>query len=127
VTATDGRADPALITVRMARAASVRSSRTRRPSTEDGTVAERTPDEDREPPRGGAGHGGLVDAERFLRLTERLQHVRERVEDGDDDRRRNHWQRLLVAISDAAKDVLEVAERKLTRLEAELDRHLGDA
>lgn len=84
-------------------------------------MADRSPDADRDAPS-----GALVDADRFLSLTDRLRQVRERIEGGGtDDRRRSQWQRILVAISDAAKDDLDGAERKLTRLEAELDRHLG--
>lgn len=88
-------------------------------------MADRTPDADPDADRD-APSGALVDADRFLALTERLRHVRERIEGGrTEDRRRSQWQRILVAISDAAKGDLDGAERKLTRLEAELDRHLG--
>lgn len=68
----------------------------------------------------------MVDAERFLGFTDRLRRARERVEGpGTEERRRAQWQRLLVAITDDAQTDLDGAERKLTRLEAELDRHLG--
>ena len=93
------------------------------PTIEDGNVADRTPDAERE-----TGPSALVDADRFLALTERLRRVRERIETGRTaERRLRQWQRILVAISDAAKDDLDGAERKLTRLEAELDRHLDGA
>ena len=93
------------------------------PSIEDGNVADRSPEADRE-----AASSPLVDADRFLALTERLRRVRDRIESGRTaERRRRQWQRILVAISGAAKDDLDGAERKLTRLEAELDRHLDGA
>lgn len=69
--------------------------------------------------------GGMVDAERFLTFAGRLHAARERIEEGaTSDRRRRQWHQLLIAISDAAQADLEAAERKLLRLEAELDRHL---
>lgn len=74
---------------------------------------------------GQPGPDGLVDAERFLALTERLRDVRDRIADADTaDRRRTQWQRLLVAATNAAKEDLDDAERRLVRLEAELERHL---
>jgi hypothetical protein len=86
-------------------------------------VAEQTPAREDHPRR-----DGLVDAQRFLTLTGRLRVVRERIEASNEvDRRRAHWHRLLVAVTDAARSDLSRAEEKLTRLEAEIDRFLGEA
>lgn len=72
--------------------------------------------------------GSLLDAEQFLVLTNRLRALRDRIEaSGQGERRRSHWQRLLVAASDAAKSDFDRADEKLTRLEAELDRFAGDS
>jgi hypothetical protein len=68
---------------------------------------------------------GMLDADRFLTFAERLHAARERIEAASiGDRRRAQWQRLLIAVSAAAQQDLEGAERQLTRLEAELDRRL---
>ncbi len=68
---------------------------------------------------------GMVDAQRFMALAERLRGVRERIESArTTDSRRSHWQRLLVAASETAQRDLDAADERLTRLEAELDRHL---
>lgn len=70
--------------------------------------------------------GALVDAERFLTLADRLRLLRRRIDASPAaERRRLRWQRLLLAATDAAQRDLEDAERRLLRLEAELDRHLG--
>jgi hypothetical protein len=83
-----------------------------------------------EPPRPAdepAGGGELVDAERFLAVAERLRAARLRIERGAaNDHRRAQWQRLLVTISNIAKTDLDRADETLTRLEADLDRHLGE-
>jgi hypothetical protein len=87
-------------------------------------VARRTGD-----PNGSAAprtHHTLVDADRFLTLTGRLRELRRRIEESaPEERRRARWQRLLVAATDVAQRDLEAAERRLLRLEAELDRHQG--
>lgn len=68
---------------------------------------------------------GMVDAQRFLALTERLRGARERIEAAKiSGGRRTTWHRLLVSVSETAQHDLDSADDKLTRLEAELDRHL---
>lgn len=74
---------------------------------------------------GETGAEDLVDAERFLTLTDRLRDARDRIADAETtDRRRTQWQRLLVAATNAAKEDLDDAEQRLQRLEVELARHL---
>lgn len=68
----------------------------------------------------------MLDADRFLALTERLRTVRSRVDGAEaPGHRRSSWARRMAAIADTATESLERAERQLERLEADLDRHLG--
>lgn len=68
----------------------------------------------------------MVDAERFLALTERLREAYRRM-DGSSlpDHRRSSWSRRMTGIAQTARENLEQAERQLERLEAEMQRHLG--
>jgi hypothetical protein len=94
-----------------------------------GTEGSARPVVDQKPAGDEVGTGGsLLDAQEFLVLANRLRALRERIEaSGQGERRRSHWQRLLVAASDAAKTDFDRADEKLTRLEAELDRFIGDS
>lgn len=66
---------------------------------------------------------GLVDADRFLSLTQRLREVHERVAQARvSAEQKARWQRRLLAITDAATRNLDRGEQQLTRFVAELDR-----
>lgn len=68
---------------------------------------------------------GLVDADRFLVLTDRLREVRERLEAAKvSTEQKARWHRRLIAITNAAKEDLARADDQLTRFTADLDRQL---
>lgn len=76
-------------------------------------------------PASGLVEENLVDADRFLALTDRLRTARERVEGATiASSRRSTWHERLIAIADEAKQDLDKAEAHLERFEAELDRHV---
>lgn len=67
----------------------------------------------------------LVDARRFLELTEQLRELYDRVDAAKvSAEQKGRWHRRLIAITDSAKDDLDRAEGHLVRFTAELDRHL---
>lgn len=74
---------------------------------------------------GGEIETGLVDARRFLDLTERLRELYDRVDAAKaSTEQKGRWHRRLIAITDSARDDLDRAEGQLVRFTAELDRHL---
>lgn len=67
----------------------------------------------------------LLDARRFLDLTEQLRDLYDRVDGARASaEQKGRWHRRLIAITDAARDDMERAEGQLVRFTAELDRHL---
>lgn len=68
---------------------------------------------------------GLVDADRFLMLADRLRELHARIEDAKvSSEQRARWQRRIISITNAAKTDLARADDQLVRFTAELDRHL---
>ncbi|HEX2029022.1 MAG TPA: hypothetical protein VHF25_13585 [Nitriliruptorales bacterium] len=68
---------------------------------------------------------GLLDAERFLALTDGLRELHERVESARvSAEQKARWQRRIVAITNAAKEDLDRADEQLRRFSGELDRQL---
>lgn len=77
------------------------------------------------PVYGGVVEETMVDADRFLALTQRLRAARDRIEVAKvPASRRSTWHERLIAIADDAQVDLTSAEAHLERFEAELDRHL---
>lgn len=74
---------------------------------------------------GGDVESSLLDARRFLALTEQLRDLYDRVDDAKVSAdQKGRWHRRLIAITDAARDDMDRAEGQLVRFTAELDRHL---
>lgn len=74
---------------------------------------------------GGEVESSLLDARRFLELTEHLRDLYDRVDTAKvSAEQKGRWHRRLIAITDAARDDMDRAEGQLVRFTAELDRHL---
>lgn len=74
---------------------------------------------------GGDVESSLLDARRFLDLTEQLRELYDRVDAAKASaEQKGRWHRRLIAITDAARDDMDRAEGQLVRFTAELDRHL---